>query len=191
LAVIGARCQLLKDQGQIGRARRVFEQAICDGGFADHYPLIDLLSIAREWSRPLITKFLESADTQPGTVAVPPRLQAVGRHGVSIPVYADGQQLIVNVPALETTGSKTLALNFWCDAVSEEAVRLRIRAIETASAMSLYDQEFRMRPRGYQAVVIPVAGRSSIALQLTTSSESAHARAREIHCIAPLLFNEE
>jgi hypothetical protein len=188
IAVIGAKCQMLKDRGQIGRAKAAFEQAVSDGGFADNYPLGDLLMIARDWARPLVSILLETAITRANNVRVKSGLRAVGSRCVSIPAFVRGQSVVVDVPALDTMGCSALALNFRADTCSTDALRIRIEASDSPSATPFYCEEFSMQPGGYQPVVVPLAGRSQIALRWTPSSEGPSRVSREIHCIAPMLF---
>jgi hypothetical protein len=137
IAVVAARCLLLRDQGRVEEARRVFEDAICAGGFADHWPMLALMKLAEEWCR-LVTPQLDS-------------LKRVGQHGVII--SSNGQA------ELHTAGGHLLVMNLW----SSRATRIRIQASEGST--SFHDEEVSLAPSSYQPVVIELNGRPNLTLR--------------------------
>jgi hypothetical protein len=188
LAVVGARCQLLKDQGQAVRAKALFEEAIREGNFADNHPLGDLLGVGQQWHRLLAATLLEGALPERQCGLPHPGFRATGLRSIAIPVEAAGRLFTVDMPALDTTGGTALAFNFWCDTQAEDAVRIRVRVSDSGNGRLLYDEQIRMRPGSYQPVIVPLAGCRRVALQWTTSTEESAKIGREIHCIAPLLL---
>jgi hypothetical protein len=190
LAVAGARCQLLKDQGQTARANAMFEKAIRAGNFADNHPLGDLLGVGQNWHRLLTTALLQSAAVATGNGTEHQGFSATGLRSIAIPVEPAGRLFTVDMPALDTTGGTALAFNFWCDALAEEPVRIGVRVSDSGSGEALYDEQIELRPGSYQPVIVPLAGRQQVALQWTTSTEKSETIGREIHCIAPLLLLE-
>jgi hypothetical protein len=190
-AVAAARCQMLKDQGQAGRAQTRFEEAISAGGFADNCMLGELIAVGSNWTRPLHACLLERATTRTKDTPVKASLRAVEARSVSIPASYHGEPLIVEVPALDVSGANALALNFRADTRAEEALRIRVEACDFNSTAPFYRAEFRILPGSYQPAVIPLAGRSKVTLQLQTDCEGARRISRELQCIAPMLFTNE
>ena len=192
MTAIGAKCLLLKAHGQIPRAKDAFEKAVCEGGFADTYPLFDLLKIARDWHRLLTSTILERATARTDATLskgeAQPKLRPTGMYSVAIPVAAKGHSNQFEVPELDTNGASALALNFWADKLADEAVSIRVQVTDIHADEPFYDKEIRLNPGAYQPAVVPLAGRTDVALRWTTSSETPLAIAREIHCIIPMLF---
>jgi predicted O-methyltransferase YrrM len=188
LAVVGARCQLLKDQGQIARAKWLFEEAVREGDFADNHPLGDLLGVGHQWARLLTTTLLESAVPGIGNGNPQSDISATGLRSVSIPVEPAGHPFTVDVPSLDTAGGTALAFNFWYDTCADEAVRIRVRASDGATGPLFYDEQYRILPGSHQTCVVPLSGRRRVALQWSTSTEKPAMISREVHCIAPMLL---
>jgi hypothetical protein len=190
LAVVGARCQLLKDQGQTARAKSLFEAALFEGNFADNYPLGDLLGVGRQWARSLTTQLLESAVPGPGDGTPELGLRATGLRSISIPVEPADSRFIVDMPALDTTGGTALVFNFWCDPHADQSVRIRVRASGGAAGQLFYDEQCCILPDSHRTCIVPLRGHLRVALQWSTSTETAAKTSHEIHCIAPMLLLE-
>lgn len=188
LALTGARCRFLSDQGKMDRAKAVFSEAMHEGGFADNYALDDLIMVAHDWARPITQNLLECATPPLNHTTENSGLRAVGVHSIAIPASNDGRPFVVEMPTLDTTDAAELAMNFWADWRGPEPLRIRIQAADVGSREPFYDDEFLMAPCSYQPAIVPLAGRSAIMLRWTTSCERPPAVAREIHCIAPMLI---
>jgi hypothetical protein len=190
LAVVGARCRMLKEQGQNDRARAVFIQAMREGGFADNYALADLLMVAQDCAQLLTPTLLIHGVTNPASaIAGRVRLLPTGLHGITIPAVAcEGQPFVVEMPPLDVADSAELTMHFSAGYGSQQAPQIRIQAADATSTANFYDEEFSLASSQCQSVVIPLAGRSKIKMRWTTSSEGLPAVADEIICIAPMLL---
>ena len=186
LAVAGAHCRLLKELGQLGRAREAFTQAICDGGFSDNYALVDLLTVADGWHRPLLSTLLEG-DSRPGEAANHAGMRKIGINSIALAASSFNQQ--PEFPLIDTAGFTNLAMNFHADCHSEETIRIRVEAAGS-DLPSFYDEEFLISPGCYQPVIIPVADCQNLKMRWTAASEGTSRSPRELHCIAPLLITE-
>jgi hypothetical protein len=180
---------MLKEQGQHERAKAVFAHAMREGGFADNYALVDLLTVAHEFARPLTPTLLSGAAKPAGSAEGHVGLLPVGLHEIAVPTMSvDGGPFVVDMPLLDVAGSTELTMHFSAGCGSEQAGRIRIEAADAVSPTRFYDEEFSVAPSRYQAVVVPLAGRSKIKMRWTTLSEGIPTVASEINCIAPMLL---
>jgi hypothetical protein len=180
LAAAGAHCQLLKAHGHDDRARIVFEKALRDGGFADNYALSDLLMVAGDWARVLVSTLVKSS----------PRVKASGTHSLTVSAACHGRVDVVEFTAIDVAQGNELVMNFCADERSHEALRIRVQVADAGTEVRFYDEEFPIAPRDYQAATVPLCGHTKIDMTWTVSSEGSPAVPREIKCIAPMLLTQ-
>jgi hypothetical protein len=188
LALVGAHCRLLMDQGLTDRARATFVDAIREGGFADNYALDDLLAVAHDWAVPLRRNLLESVLRPTENPSATETLRAVGPHAIAIPSGTEARPNVAEFAAVETGAASHLALNFWASRWAKFPLRICVQVFDPDSRAAFFEDEYLMEARKYQPVNVPLNGRLQFTMRWTASGEGAPEPANEVHCIAPMLI---
>jgi hypothetical protein len=188
LALVGANCRLLRDQGQADRAKLIFAAAIREGGFSDNYALDDLLMIAHNWAIPLRQSLLERVIPPTNMARATPIVRAIGPNSIALPTATSAKPTVAEFAAVETPADAEVALNFWASRRAKSPLHIRIQVFDASACGTFFDDEFVMSPGCYQPAIISLGNRSKFAMRWTAWSEGPLEPANEIHCIAPMLI---